>query len=233
MLRIAGFTKLTLLDYPGKLACTIFTPGCQLRCPFCHNASLVITNHNFLPEYTLEEILAFLKKRSLVLEAVCISGGEPLLQEGIEDFIHEIKSLGYFVKLDTNGGFPEKLSRILDLKLLDYIAMDIKNGPSTYAKTCGVQEMDLSAIKKSISLIQNSKTQHEFRTTVVMEFHKKADLLSLAEWNIGNSPLFLQFFQASDHTLSKGLHGYGVDEMEDIRQCLLTKIPNTKIRGLP
>lgn len=231
-MQIAGLIKMTLLDYPGKLACTIFTPGCQLRCPYCHNSQLALANSNGPNELSVPDILGFLRKRAGFLEGICISGGEPLLQNGIEEFILAVKSLGYYVKLDTNGGFPKLLARLLGLGLLDYIAMDIKNCPSHYAETCGKAEIDLSPFEESIRLIQQSGIPHEFRTTVVREFHSEYDMLHLNEWRIDSSPFFMQSFQDSGHLLKPGLHGYSTEEMEEMRKSILPCIPNASLRGV-
>ncbi len=229
-MQIAGITKLTLLDYPGKLACTVFTPGCQLRCPFCHNAQLALANPNEPTDFSTDEAISYLKKRNNVIEGVCISGGEPLMQDGIVDFIKDVKSLGYLVKLDTNGGFPEKLAMLLDLRLIDYVAMDIKNCLSRYAETCGHESIGLSQFRKSISLIQNSSIAYEFRSTIVRELHNKENILQFNAWGIGTSKLFLQSFQNSSNVMRSGLHGYSAIEMEALRQSILPIIPNTSVR---
>ena len=151
---INGFQKLTLLDYPGKVACTIFTAGCNLRCPFCHNASLV-THIDSETTFSTEEVLDYLKKRQGSLEGVCITGGEPLLQPDIKEFISEIKNLGYSVKLDTNGTFPEKLKELVNEGLVDYVAMDIKNSKAKYEETAGINNLDLSKIEESVDFLIN------------------------------------------------------------------------------
>lgn len=230
-MQIAGMTKLTLLDYPGKLACTIFTPGCQLLCPFCHNAQLALADPKEPTGFSIDEVISYLKKRCNVMEGVCISGGEPLMQDGIVDFIRDVKNLGYMVKLDTNGGFPDKLAQLLDLGLIDYVAMDIKNCLSRYAETCGHKSIDLSPFKKSISLIQKSHIAYEFRSTIVRELHKKENILQFNAWNIGTSRLFLQSFQNSANILKPGLHGYSAKEMEAFKQSVLPVIPNTSVRN--
>ncbi len=229
-MQIAGMTKLTLLDYPGKLACTLFTPGCQLRCPFCHNAQLALADPNKPTGFTIDEVISYLKKRCNIIEGVCISGGEPLIQDGIIDFIKDVKNLGYLVKLDTNGGFPDRLAQLLDLELIDYVAMDIKNCISRYAETCGHQSIDLSPFRRSISLIQKSNISYEFRSTIVRELHKKENILQFNAWNIDTSRLFLQSFQDSANVLQPGLHGYNTEEMEAFRQSILPVIPNTSVR---
>ena len=170
---ICGIQKLTLLDYPGKVACTIFTGGCNFRCPFCHNADLVTGK----PEVTVtgEEIFRFLRKRQGLLDGVCISGGEPLLQPDLEDFIRGVRSLGYSVKLDTNGSMPDKLESLAEKGLLDYVAMDLKNAPEHYGRTIGAETYDVGNIDRSIRFLMGGEIPYEFRTTVVREFHQKAD----------------------------------------------------------
>ena len=170
---IQGLQKLTLLDYPGKVACTIFTAGCNFRCPFCHNASLVIDTsaNETIPE---EEIFRFLTKRQGILDGVCISGGEPLIQDGIEEFIRQIKEMGYDVKLDTNGSFPDKLIRLVEAGLINYVAMDIKNSQEHYGRTIGIEDYDIRDVHRSVKYLMSGKVPYEFRTTVVREFHQRS-----------------------------------------------------------
>ena len=151
-MKISGFQKMTLLDFPGRVACTVFTAGCNLRCPFCHNAALV-THIDESASFSEEEILDYLKKRKGLLDGVCITGGEPLLQAGIEDFIAKIKAIGYAVKLDTNGFYPEKLISLVKGGLVDYVAMDIKNSKEKYAQTTGVEDIDINAVEKSVEFL--------------------------------------------------------------------------------
>ena len=206
-MKIHGLQKLTLLDYPGHVACTVFTGGCNLRCPFCHNASLVthIDEAAVMPE---EEFFGFLKKRQGILDGVCITGGEPLMNADIEDFIKKIRALGFAVKLDTNGTFFETLSRIVENKLVDYIAMDIKNTVEKYPITTGVSAKVTENIKKSVELLKNSDIPFEFRTTIVAEFHTVNDIEKITEWIGGNDVnYFLQNFVDSGDLIGKDLHG--------------------------
>ncbi|MGN1117523.1 MAG: anaerobic ribonucleoside-triphosphate reductase activating protein, partial [Acutalibacteraceae bacterium] len=165
-MKIYGLQKMTLLDFPGKVACTLFTGGCNFRCPFCHNARLV-TELDKDEVYSEEEIFEYLRKRVGILDGVCITGGEPLMNADIADFITKVRELGYAVKLDTNGSYPETLKNLIDRGLVDYIAMDIKNTPEKYAQTIGVKKFDFTPIKKSIEIIMQSGVPYEFRTTVV------------------------------------------------------------------
>lgn len=203
-MQINGFQKLTLLDFPGKVACIVFTAGCNFRCPFCHNASLVTHIDNDL-RIDEEEIFTYLQKRQGLLDGVCITGGEPLLQQGIEEFIKKIKALGYYVKLDTNGSYPEKLKKLIDNKLVDYVAMDIKNSKEKYMKTSGVENISLENIEKSISLLLENKVEYEFRTTVVNELHTVEDIENIANWIKGAPKYFLQNFTDSGDIISQNM----------------------------
>ena len=190
-MRIQGLQKLTLLDYPEKVACTVFTAGCNFRCPFCHNASLVVD----IPkesEITEEAFFSFLKKRQGVLDGVCVTGGEPLLQTGIEDFIRKIKELGYAVKLDTNGSFPEKLKYLVEEKLIDYVAMDIKNSLDAYEVTAGTDGHFLRAIEESVAFLKEGHVPYEFRTTVTKDFHMRENFEKIGQWIQGAEKYFLQ-----------------------------------------
>lgn len=206
-MHISGLQKLTALDFPDKLACTVFTPGCNLRCPFCHNGSLVLRGQE--QTYPLEDFFAFLKKRRGILDGVCITGGEPLLQPDLADFIRQIRALGFLVKLDTNGFFPERLQPLLEQGLVDYVAMDLKNSPRRYPETCGFPQEDpekfLAPVKKSIALLMGGKTPHEFRTTVVRQLHTPEDIREAGLLISGAKKWFLQCFKDSGDILSPGL----------------------------
>jgi pyruvate formate lyase activating enzyme len=228
---ISGLQKLTLLDYPGKIACTIFTGGCNLRCPFCHNTSLVLRSGD-RDIISQEEVLAFLKKRAGILDGVCITGGEPLLQSGIGDFIIKIKLLGYNIKLDTNGCFPEKLKQLVRDGLVDYVAMDIKNAPDKYNETVGITNFDISPIEESVAFLLSGAVPYEFRTTVVKELHKPEDIAAIGRWIAHAERYFLQAFVDSGDVIASGLHAYDKKEMEELRQISLEYIPNTEVRGI-
>ena len=225
---IKGLQKVTLLDYPGQVACTIFTGGCNMRCPFCQNASLVI----HIDEERLEEkeFFSFLKSRIGKLDAVCISGGEPCLQKDLKEFIQKIKEMGFLVKLDTNGCFPEMLSSLLQNHLLDYVAMDIKNQKEKYDLTSGIHA-DLDKIEESIYLLQNSGIPHEFRTTVVLEFHEPNDIVKIAQW-VNPSKLYLQQFRDSEDVIQDGLHAYSEEEMQKLKENALKENEHVYLRGL-
>lgn len=229
-MKINGFQKMTLLDYPGKVACTLFTAGCNFRCPFCHNAALV-THINNDVTYSEEEILSYLSKRKGLLDGVCITGGEPLLQDGIEDFIEKIKSLGFSVKLDTNGSFPEKLEKLVNMGLIDYVAMDIKNSRNKYCLTTDAQ-IDLEKIDKSISFLINSGVDYEFRTTVVKEYHSVEDIKDIGEWIKGAKRYFLQNFVDSGDLIKDGLSACELTELYKMQQIADKFVLKTEIRGI-
>lgn len=229
--KLFGLQKLTLLDYPQKMASTVFTGGCNFRCPFCQNADLV-----FLPENTSQiptnDILSFLKKRRNILEGICITGGEPLLNSGLEFFLSLIKDMGYKIKLDTNGSFPERLKELVDKKLIDYVAMDVKNSPARYAETIGIQLFDMKPIQESICYLLENHVPYEFRTTVVKEFHTETDLLTIAHMLKGARAYYLQNFEDSERVIRPGLHAYEQEDLERFVQKIKEIIPDTHLRGL-
>lgn len=227
---IKGLQKTTLLDFPERVACTIFTGGCNFRCPFCHNASLVISP-DMSDVISEEEIFSFLKKRKNILDGVCITGGEPMLQKDIEEFILKVKDLGYAVKLDTNGSFPEKLEALLNKGLLDYVAMDIKNSKEKYSIICGT-DVDTKKISDSISLLISGNTPYEFRTTVVREYHAPQDIVDITQWIVGAKKYFLQSFTDSGDVISDGLSAYSPEEMAQILALAQENIPETALRGI-
>lgn len=226
---IKGLQKTTLLDFPGKVACTVFTGGCNFRCPFCHNASLVLHAGN-VDEISENEFFSYISKRKGILDGVCITGGEPLLSNGIEDFIRKIKDLGLLVKLDTNGTFPQKLNALLDEGLLDYVAMDIKNSKEKYAMTAGVTEYP-SAIEESIKLIMEKAPDYEFRTTVVKELHSPQDIVNIAKWINGAKHYFLQSYTDSGDILMDGFSSYDESKMLEILEITREILPCTVLRG--
>ena len=228
---INGFQKLTILDYPGKVACIVFTPGCNFRCPFCHNASLVthIDKDTYLD---IDEVLSYLKKRQGLLDGVVITGGEPLLQDGIEDFIAEIKALGYCVKLDTNGSFPKKLISIVEKGLVDYVAMDIKNSKEKYAETIGVDDFDIIPIEKSVDFLLQNKVDFEFRTTIVDGFHTLDDIQDIVVWIKGAHKYFLQNFVDSGDLIKPDLKPVSALLLKEMQKKASEIIPNVEIRGI-
>lgn len=201
-MKINGFQKLTLLDFPGKVACILFTPGCNFRCPFCHNASLV--THIEGEDYSEEEILSYLKKRQGLLDGVVVTGGEPTLQKDLGDFLRKVKALGYAVKLDTNGTNPEMLKSIVSAGLVDYVAMDIKNVFEKYPVTAGCGGVDIAKIEESIDFLLADAVDYEFRTTVTAELHAPQDIGVIASRIRGAKRYFLQNFKDSGDIVSGG-----------------------------
>lgn len=228
---INGFQKLTVLDYPGKVACIVFTPGCNFRCPFCHNASLVthIDKNTYID---VEEVLSYLKKRQGILDGVVITGGEPLLQDGIEEFIGKIKELGYAVKLDTNGSFPEKLISLVEKGLVDYVAMDIKNSKAKYMTTIGVNNIDMASIEKSVDFLLQDKVDYEFRTTIVDGFHTIDDIQDIVVWIKGAHKYFLQNFVDSGDLIESDLGAVSVDMLKEMKKKATEIVPCVEIRGI-
>lgn len=227
-MKISGLQKLTLLDFPEKVACTVFTYGCNFRCPFCHNAGLVVGEQ---PEEVKEDdFFAYLDKRKGVLDGVAITGGEPTLQKDLIPFIEKIKERGLAVKLDTNGARPEVVKEILDRGIVDYFAMDVKNGPQKYAATAGVN-VDLDAIKESISLLITRAPDYEFRTTVVKGFHEKGDFEEIGKMIAGAKKYFLQKFTDSGAILGTGVGPCDEEEMESFLKEAQKYVPGAKIRG--
>ena len=228
---IGGLQKLSLLDYPDRTCCTVFTVGCNFTCPFCHNASIIYKpfSGQTIPE---NEILDFLKKRKGLLDGVCITGGEPLLQKDLEHFIHEIRSSGFSVKLDTNGNYPERLQQLISNNLVDYVAMDIKNAPDRYSQTIGIKNFDLAPINESVSILMSNQVPYEFRTTVVRELHTEENILALAQWIQGAEKYYMQNFVNSDDVLSKGLHAYSEQEMYHFLDLVLPLLPSAELRGI-
>ncbi len=227
-MRIGGLAKMTLLDFPGRLACTVFTEGCNLRCPFCHNATLVSGGGEGL---SVDALLSFLKKRQGMLEGVCLTGGEPLCQEGLADLIRAIRALGYAVKLDTNGTNPRALSALIGEGLLDYVAMDIKNSREKYAETIGLQTVP-PGIFESAALLLEGRVPYEFRTTVVEELHEPADFAAIGEWIRGADRYFLQMFRDSGDILGEGMSAPHPEKMRACLAAVLPYIPTAELRGV-
>lgn len=225
---IAGLQKLTLLDYPGKTACTVFTPGCNFRCPFCHNALLVTHKvDSFISE---EEFFSFLSKRQGILDGVCITGGEPTLQKDLITFMQKIKEKGFLIKLDTNGYRPDVLKEILNKSLADYVAMDIKASPERYGEATGIPDFDFSLIEESITLLEESKLPHEFRTTVTDELHSEEDFSEILSLFSENTPYFIQQFKDSGNLIDESCHGWSTSRMKALADLLNTAHCNVLLR---
>lgn len=236
---IKGLQKTTLLDYPGMVACTIFTGGCNFRCPFCHNASLVVDKGNLIPidsqrsnRYTEEEIFAFLGKRQGILDGVCITGGEPMIQKDLEQFIGKVKDLGFLVKLDTNGSDPERLEKMIEKKMIDYVAMDIKNCKEDYGKTIGIENFNTANIEKSVEILMRGHVPYEFRTTVVKEYHNEEQIRKIGKWIKGADQYYLQQFVDSGDLIGAGLHAWEPEILYTYRDILAKDIRVTDIRGV-
>lgn len=224
---IQGYQKMTLLDYPGRVAATVFCGGCDLRCPFCHNASLVKTPRQ-VPSREAE-VLTYLEKRKGLLDGVCVTGGEPLLQADLEQFLMRLKELGYSVKLDTNGSQPNRLQQILDSGLVDKVAMDVKSAPQGYQAATGTA-VDPAVFLQSMELIKKSSVEREFRTTLVKGIHQ-ATLVEEAAALVGDQPYFLQNFKDSGDILGGSFAPFSPEELEDFLQRARKFAPLTQLRG--
>ncbi len=230
-MNIHGIQKLTLLDYPGKVACTIFAGGCNFRCPFCHNALLVLPEKMDKP-LNENEIFSFLKKRKGLLDGVCLTGGEPLLQNDVIDFLSKVKNMGYAVKLDTNGFFPDKLKEIIFSGMVDYVAMDIKNSEEKYAETVGIKNLDFSKVRESIDFLLFGKIPYEFRTTVVRDFHDSKSFDGISKLIEGAENYFLQGFVLSENMIGNGYSAYTKEELEQFANIVRPFVKNISIRGI-
>lgn len=229
-MKINGVQNLTLLDYPGKTACTVFLAGCNMRCPFCHNSTLVLEAGQ-QPRIEEEEFFTFLQKRKKVLDGVAITGGEPTLRAELPLFIEKVKALGYSVKLDTNGTNPQMLRELIEKGLIDYAAMDIKSRFEDYPAVSGKEDIDLAPIKESMAILRERKITFEFRTTVVKGLHTAETLIELAR-TIGEDPWFLQQFKDSGSIICPGLEPIPDNEMKEILKAVLPFAPSAALRGV-
>ena len=230
-MEITGLQKTTLLDYPGRIACTVFFSGCNFRCPFCHNASLVTAGQRPQPVMDDEELLAFLETRRRKLDGVCVTGGEPTLQPQLPQLLRRIKDMGFSVKLDTNGSRPEILRQLVRDDLVDYVAMDIKSSPCSYDRLCGTAA-DMEAIKESAAYLMTHPVDYEFRTTLVKPLHTAEDLAAIGHWLKGPSAYYLQQFVDSGDLIGSGMEAFSAAEMETLRQIVLPFVPHTSLRGI-
>ncbi len=230
-MKIAGLQKLTLLDFPGKTACTVFTWGCNLRCPFCHNAGLV--TGAFEETVTADELYAFLKKRVGLLDGVCVTGGEPLLQPDLISFLQPIREMGFEIKLDTNGTQPEKLREICGTGLISMVAMDIKNSPEKYAVTAGTERLSIDSVHQSVRfLMQQGDIPYEFRTTVVKQYHTAEDFSAIGKWIRGANAYYLQNFQNTGRLIDNSVSGCTPTEMRQFLEIVRRDVPNAALRGI-
>ena len=229
-MNIHGLQKMTLLDYPGRVACTVFLGGCDLCCPFCHNAELI--DGAAKPVMDDHELLAFLEKRRGLLDGVAFTGGEPTLRRELPDLFRRIKALGYPIKLDTNGLHPDRLRALIEEGLVDYVAMDVKNSPAMYAQTCGVQNVDLDKIGESIAILKNSGIDYEFRTTVVEELHRQEDFEEIGKWIAGAKAYYLQGFVDRDSVVFENFHAPTMECMKLYSETVRKYVQNVAIRGM-
>ena len=230
-MNIQGLQKLTLLDFPGKMACTIFTGGCNLRCPFCHNSPLVINP----PEesgYSVDDICSFLMKRKGILDGIAITGGEPLMQRDIKEFIIKVRELGYSVKLDTNGTFPDKLIDLVEDGLVDYVAMDVKSSKSGYPQCVGIGGYKLDNVERSIEFLKDDKVDYEFRTTVAQGLHTFDDIEEMGKWLQGSKRHFIQAFKDSGDLIGFGLTPFSKQDMLKMRDIMLKYVDECEVRGV-
>lgn len=231
-MRIHGFNKTTLLDYPRHLAATIFIGSCNMRCPFCHNSSLVL-HPETVPTIATEDILSYLSKRKNILEGVCITGGEPtLFAEELIQLIKNIKSLGLKVKLDTNGSNPTLLKNLVENKLIDYVAMDIKNSKENYGLSIGIKNYSTNKVNESVEYLLSFPVEYEFRTTIVKEHHTTDDILSIGQWIKGANSYFLQSYKDTGDIISPGLHSHSKESLESFIHLLVPFVNNVELRGI-
>ena len=223
-----AINKLSLLDYPNKVSCILYTRACNFRCPFCHNGLTLLEDYETIVPF--DEVIAFLKKRQGILDGVVISGGEPTLMPDLEEKIRVIKNLGFEVKLDTNGSNPDVLLDLLEENLIDYVAMDIKNSINKYSKTSGAT-VKTDNILKSIEILKNSGIEHEFRTTLIKEFHEELDMIGIGKMLQGEDKLYLQKFQISDGVINKNLHPVDEDSANKFVEILKDYVKNVELRG--
>ena len=227
-MKIFGIEKFSMVDWDGKIVCTLFASGCNFRCPFCHNSSLALADGN---ELDIDDIFSFLEKRKGVLDGVCISGGEPTLHPDLEDFVKKIKDMGYKVKLDTNGTNPKAVQSLVEKKLVDYVAMDIKNSPEKYPATIGTKVMGIDNILATISTIKQSNIPHEFRTTIIKEFHTEEDMKYIADLVDGCDKYVLQKYVDRDDCISHGFAPIDKDTATKWLSLFENKAKYTSLRG--
>ena len=229
-MKIHGLQKMTLLDFPGAVACTVFLGGCDFRCPFCHNFELV--DGSAQPLMDDEELLSFLAKRKGLLDGVAFTGGEPCLHVGLPDLLEKIRAMGFATKLDTNGYHPERLQEILNRGLVDYVAMDVKNSPAKYAATCGLETVDLDKVRRSIQLLMDGPADYEFRTTVVAEFHQAADFEAIGRMIRGARRYFLQCFTDRDSVPFGNLYAPSAQDLRAYADIVRPYVPDVNLRGV-
>ena len=232
-LKIGDFQKMSLGDYPDKMACTIYMSGCNFKCPYCNKRDLV-----FIPEdnefLNPDEVSDYLKKRNQLLDGICFNGGEPLMQEDIDKFIRKHRRLGYVIKVDTNGAYPERLKALISKKQVDYVALDIKNTKEKYAETTGMnpETFDIKPIEETLNILKEGKVEFECRTTVVKEFHTLDDLKKIAKWIGPIDHYYLQEFSPSENNIQPDLTAYSLDELEDMKEAIRKIVPSVQVRRI-
>lgn len=227
-MKILGLEKVSMVDYPKKICATIFTGGCDFRCVFCHNSGIV--NEDYTP-YTTEEILDYLASRKNLLDAVTISGGEPTIQGDLEDFIKQVREMGFLVKLDTNGTNPTVLKNLIEKNLLDYVAMDIKNNFEDYGEISGNLTFDINKIKESLKILRESNVEYELRTTLVAYYHTEENIKKMTDELAGENLLYLQMFKDCDTCIKSNLEAVPKSQAEEFQKILSKKIKNVILRG--
>ncbi|MBQ9276271.1 MAG: anaerobic ribonucleoside-triphosphate reductase activating protein [Clostridia bacterium] len=227
---VCGFEKFSMVDFDGKIACTVFTGGCNFRCPFCHNGALVVGDIKS-QEISLDEVFDYLTKRKGLVDAVCVTGGEATLQKGLAEFYEKVRALGYATKLDTNGLRPDVLKDLLDRGLLDYVAMDIKNSKAKYPLTTGLDHVDMDKISESVETLKASNIDYEFRTTLIKEFHTDDDMKEIAEWIKGAKRYFMQHYNDTEGCISHGFTDFSKAETESFVPLFKDKVGMVGIRG--
>ena len=227
---VCGYEKFSMVDYDEKIACTVFTGGCNFRCPFCHNGALVVGNVK-AEQRDEGEVFDYLQKRKGLVDAVCVTGGEPTLQPDLKDFLRKVRDMGYLTKLDTNGLRPDVLKAVLDENLVDYVAMDVKNSPEKYAMTVGLKDVDVSKIKTSIDMLVHSGIGYEFRTTLIKEFHTAEDMAKIADMICGADKYFMQKYKDNEECIAHGFSPIKKDEVEKFKSLFDGKVAKIGLRG--
>lgn len=228
---ILGMQKTTLLDYPGKVATTLFTGGCNFRCPYCHNRDLVMPPADVFA-YSMDEIFEHLNKKKKILDGVCITGGEPTLHKDLPEFIKQIKDLGLLVKLDSNGTNPSMLKSLIDNSLIDYVAMDIKHAKDKYNTIACMKTFDIEPIQESINILMEGKIDYEFRTTIMKECHNSQDMEAIGRWLKGAKAYYLQSYKESEQVINPIFSPHSLETLESFVDILKPYIPNTSLRGV-
>ncbi len=227
---ICGFEKFSMVDFGDKISCTVFTGGCNLRCPFCHNGALVLGNVA-AQQIDEQEVFDYLEKRKGLVDAVCVTGGEATLQPDLADFLKRVRDMGYITKVDSNGLRPTALEALLDDGLVDYMAMDIKNSPRKYAYTCGLSKVDMAAVNESIRIIMTKAKDYEFRTTLIKDFHTAQDISEIADWINGAKRFFFQKYVDSEGCISHGYTPIEKPEAEELAKLFDGKVDYVGLRG--